>query len=245
MRNPGKYFGNNVQGLVQLLDVMVDHQVASIIFSSTAAVYGNPKTVPIPENHDKNPESPYGESKLMAEKILSWYQKTKNINYVALRYFNACGASLDASIGEQHNPETHLIPNALVAAVQGTEFTLYGDDYDTPDGSCIRDYIHVLDLARAHMAGLEKLQKNPGGYAYNVGTGKGYSNREVIEMVKKVTNKDIKITTADRRPGDPAVLIAQIDAIKNELQFLPEHSDLETIVSTAYAWLNKNNELQK
>lgn len=239
MRDPAKYFENNVVAALNLIEEMRRKNKNNFIFSSTAAVYGNPESTPIPEDHPKKPTNPYGESKLMVEKMLSWYHEIKGLNYAALRYFNACGASLDASIGERHDPETHLIPNALKAALTESEFTLFGDDYDTPDGSCVRDYIHVLDLAQAHILALEKLQKDPGGYVYNVGTGKGYSNKEVVDVIKKVTGKDFAVKIAPRREGDPAKLVADATKIKTELGFTPQYSDLDTIVKTALEWSKK------
>ena len=180
MENPGKYFENNVFASLNILEEMKKRKMGKFVFSSTAGIYGNPVTVPIPEDHPKNPENAYGESKLMVEKILSWYNKIYGIDFVSLRYFNACGASLDGTMGEGHNPETHIIPNAINAILNNSKFLLYGDDYDTPDGTCIRDYIHVIDLVEAHMLALDKLTAESGGYFYNVGTGKGHSNREVL-----------------------------------------------------------------
>jgi UDP-glucose 4-epimerase len=180
----------------------------------------------------------------MVEKILLWYKPF--INFVSLRYFNAAGASFDASLGENHKPETHIIPNAINAALNNSEFTLYGNDYNTPDGTCIRDYIHVIDLVDSHVLALKKLQKESGdqisggrGYCYNVGTGKGYSNREVVEMVKKISKIDFKVNISKRRPGDAETLIADPTKIKNELGFIPKYSDLETLVKTAWQWHSK------
>lgn len=236
MQKPGEYFMNNQVSTIELLDVMVKHNVTNIIFSSTAAVYGNPKVVPIPEDHPKSPESPYGESKLMVESILSWYQKIHGINYVALRYFNAAGAALDGSMGENHTPESHIIPNAIKAALQNQPFILFGSDYNTPDGTCVRDYIHVLDLAEAHVLAFEKLTKEKGGYSFNVGTGNGYSNQEVVNMVSKMSGQEMEVNHEQRRPGDPAELVANVALIKNELGFTSHYSDLETIVSSAWKW---------
>lgn len=242
MEKPEIYFENNIQSAVNILDAMADKGINNFIFSSTAAVYGNPESTPIPEDHTKSPTNPYGESKLMVEKILKWYHHTKNINYVALRYFNACGAALDTSSGERHDPETHLIPNAIRAALDNREFILYGTDYDTPDGTCIRDYIHVLDLAEAHVLALEKLQSTPGEYTYNVGTGKGYSNKEIIDVVKSVTGVDFQVKEGPRREGDPAQLIADSTKIKTETGFNPQFSDLQTIVESAWKWHKSQHE---
>jgi UDP-glucose 4-epimerase len=236
MQQPSLYFQNNVYSVINLLDAMGKNKSNNFIFSSTAGIYGNPTTVPIPEDHPKNPESPYGESKLMAERVLYWARKHMQTNYMCLRYFNASGAALDGSYGENHNPETHIIPCAMKAAFAHTPFTLFGDDYKTDDGTCVRDYIHVLDLVEAHVLGLMKLQKEGGGYHYNVGTGKGYSNREVLEMVKKVSGSDFEIQIKPRREGDADILIANANSIRNDLGFLPKHSDLETIVQSAYKW---------
>ncbi len=239
MKEPQKYFINNVFGTVTLLDAMVKRNVKKIVFSSTAAVYGNPQQVPIPEDHTKNPESPYGESKLMVENILKWYQQIHGIRFVVLRYFNASGASLDGSMGESHTPETHIIPCAIEAVLNKNPFTLFGDDYKTADGTCIRDYIHVLDLVEAHTLSLARMEKRDGGAFYNVGTGKGYSNREVWEMVKKVSETTPELTIAPRRPGDPDELVADATRIQQELGFVPQYSDLQTIVSSAWAWHKK------
>ena len=239
MQNASMYFNNNVSSSIHLLDEARKHNVTKIVFSSSAAVYGSPVQVPIPEDHQKNPESPYGESKLMFETILKWYQKVYQFNSVSLRYFNACGAALDGSMGEQHDPETHIIPNAIKAVLNDRPFTLYGSDYKTPDGTCVRDYIHVLDLVEAHVLALTKLEKDSGSFVYNVGTGKGFSNKEVIEMVKNVSGKDFSITMADRRPGDADTLVADPTKITTELQFSPKNSDLETIVKSAWQWHQK------
>ena len=232
----GMYFENNVQATVNLLEEMVSNKVSSLVFSSSAAVYGNPTTVPIPEDHQKNPESPYGESKLMVERVLSWYAKMKSINSVSLRYFNASGAALDGSRGETHDPEIHIIPCAIKAIRSGTTFSLYGSDYSTPDGTCLRDYIHVLDLAEAHVLSLQKLEKDQGAFAYNVGTGKGYSNKEVVAMIEEVSGQNMQVEMKERRPGDPAVLVADPAKIQNDLGFTPTYSDLKTVVSSAWKW---------
>jgi UDP-glucose 4-epimerase len=240
MEKPGMYFENNVSGALHVLKAMQEKGMNNFIFSSTAAVYGTPVSIPIPEDHPKKPESPYGESKLMVEKILQWFHERNGVNFTALRYFNASGASLDASIGERHTPETHIIPSVIKAALENRTFRLFGDDYDTPDGTCIRDYIHVLDLCEAHVLSLEKLLKEGGASFYNVGTGKGYSNKEVVDMVKQVGNVDLEVEYAERRPGDPNQLIADASKIKNELGFSPKYSDLENIVTTAYEWHKKS-----
>ncbi len=236
MQVPNKYFENNIDGAMNVLEEMKKKNVNNFIFSSTAAVYGTPTKLPIDEEHPKNPESPYGESKLMVEKILQWYHKTYDLNFVVLRYFNASGASLDASIGERHEPETHIIPNVILAALEKRSFKLFGDTYNTSDGTCVRDYIHVLDLCEAHILALEKLWKSGGASFYNVGTGSGYSNKQIVETVKKVSGIAIPIEIVEKRPGDPDQLIADSSKIQAELGFKPKYSDLETIVKTAWDW---------
>lgn len=236
MQNPSLYFHDNVYSVVNIIDGMRKNKSNNFIFSSTAGVYGNPKEIPIAEDHPKNPENPYGESKLTAERLLNWYQKIFTIHYACLRYFNASGAALDGSYGESHEPETHIIPNAMKAALSNQPFTLFGDDYQTNDGTCVRDYIHVLDLVEAHVLALQKLQKDGGGRHFNVGTGNGYSNKEVLTMIKNVTGKDFVIDIQKRRPGDADILIADVAHIKKELGFVTKHSDLETIIQSAYLW---------
>lgn len=243
MDKPEIYFNNNSFVMMKLLDALEKHNVKKIIFSSTAAVYGNPKKIPIEEDHEKFPTNPYGQSKFISEQILSWYEKVYGINFVSLRYFNASGAAIDGSMGEDHKPEIHIIPCAIHAILQNTEFLLYGDDYPTEDGSCVRDYIHVLDLVESHVLALEKLDQSKGGYFYNVGVGKGYSNKEVITMVKKVTGKDLRVVIKQRRKGDPATLIADSSKIKKELKFSPKYSDLETIITSAWEWHKKKSKL--
>lgn len=237
--NPGLYFENNTFGTLFLLEAAIKHNVKNFIFSSTAGVYGNPITIPIPENHPKTPTNPYGESKLMVEQMLNWYNKVYKLNTASLRYFNAAGASLDGSMGENHNPETHIIPLAIKACLENKDFTLFGTDYDTPDGTCIRDYIHVLDLVEAHVLVLKKLQQDNGCLTYNVGTGIGFSNKEVIEMVKKITGINVNVINSNKRPGDADKLIADSSKIRGELGFNPRYSDLETIVKTAWTWHKK------
>ncbi len=238
-RDPGIYFYNNTGGSLELIEHARKHNINNFIFSSTAGVYGNPVKVPISEDHSKNPTNPYGESKLMVERILSWYNKSFGLNFACLRYFNAAGAALDGSNGENHDPETHIIPLAIKAALEGSEFNLYGTDYDTPDGTCIRDYIHVLDLVEAHILALEQIEKKPGGYYYNVGTGIGYSNRQVLDMIEKVSDRKIKVRKKDRRAGDADRLVADPSKIKSRLGFSPKYSDLETIVESAWKWHKK------
>lgn len=240
-KHPEIYEQNNVIGSENLFRSAIDvGGVESFIFSSTAAVYGNPEIVPIPEDHPKRPKNPYGESKLAIEELLKKLREDHRINYACLRYFNAAGAALDGTMGENHNPETHLIPNAIKSALNGTEFTLYGDDYDTSDGTCIRDFIHVLDLVEAHVLAIEKITRDPGGYIFNVGMGKGYTNREVVEVIEKVSGKKVNVKIAEKRPGDAEILVADPSAIKRDTGFSPQYSDLETIVSSAWKWHSKN-----
>lgn len=241
MQNPGMYIKNNVFTTINVLDAMQAHKVKYFIFSSTGTVYGNPQKLPTPEEHSKNPENPYAESKLMVEKILHWYYEVYGIGYAILRYFNAAGGALDGSNGEAHDPETHLIPNAIHAAVNNSVFNLFGDDWETRDGTCIRDYIHVLDLVDAHMVTLKKLQETNGEYIYNVGTGSGSTNKEVIEMVKKISGVDFPVVVKPRREGDVAETVADISKIKIELGYVPKYSDLETIIKTAWQWHKKQS----
>ena len=236
MRLPEMYFNNNTFATLKLLEKAKEFFINKFIFSSTAGVYGNPTTIPIPESHPKNPQNPYGESKLMVENILKWFQKIHGISYAALRYFNACGAALDGTMGENHNPETHIIPKAIEAALKNQPFTLFGNDYKTKDGTCVRDYIHVIDLVEAHVLALQKLNSAPGAYCYNVGTGNGFSNKEIVETVKQISGVDFKIEAKERRPGDTDELVADNTKITKELNFAANHSDLKTIISTAWQW---------
>lgn len=241
MKKPEIYFENNTFASLKLIDVAVKNKVKKFIFSSTAGVYGNPQEVPIPEDHPTNPTNPYGESKLMFENILSWYQKIFDLSFISLRYFNAAGASLDGSLGENHSPESHIIPLAIKSILENKEFNLFGTDYKTPDGTCVRDYIHVVDLIESHVLALNKLENNSGGFFYNVGTGKGYSNKEVLQMIEKVSNQKINIVEKEKRPGDADQLIADSKKINDELKFAPKYSDLETIIKTAWQWHKKQN----
>jgi len=240
-RDPGLCFCNNTSGSLEIIEHCKRNNVKNFIFSSTAGVYGNPIKIPIPEDHPTNPVNPYGESKLMVEKILSWFNKIDGLSYACLRYFNASGAAIDGSMGEAHDPETHIIPKAIEAALNNNEFKMFGTDYQTQDGTCVRDYIHVLDLVEAHILALEKLVKDKGGYIYNVGTGKGYSNKEVVEMVKKISGINFPIVELERRSGDADSLVADSSKIRNELGFNPKYSDLETIVKTAWEYHSKNS----
>lgn len=240
VEEPQKYYINNVANTLNLLQVMKEFNCNYFIFSSTCATYGEPQYIPIDEKHPQKPINPYGQSKLMVEKILNDYSNAYGLKYVSLRYFNAAGADIDAEIGENHNPETHLIPLVLDAALGKREdIKVFGTDYDTPDGSAIRDYIHVTDLADAHILALEYLQKDGKSDVFNLGNGDGYSVLEVIDMVKKVTKKDFKVTLTDRRAGDPAKLIGDATKAKEILGWKPKYFELETIIDTAWKWHKK------
>ena len=238
MEKPEKYFENNIQGGLNLLDVMKG-KTSHFIFSSTCSIYGTPDKIPVTEEETKKPESVYGQSKLMFEKVLYWYDKIYNIKHINLRYFNAAGAALDGSMGENHEAETHIIPNAIIAILENKPFTLFGKDYPTPDGTCIRDYIHVLDLAEAHLQALSYLKDKNTSDSFNLGAGKGYSNLGVLEMVKKVSEKDLQIAYKDRRFGDPPQIFADNTKAKNILGFNPINSDLKTIIESAWKWHSK------
>lgn len=234
---PLKYFENNVGGTLSLLRAMKDYGVKNIVFSSTAATYGEPESIPILENDKTFPTNPYGESKLTVEKILKWCDNAYGIRYTALRYFNAAGAHISGKIGEDHKPETHLIPLILqVALGQREKIMVFGNDYNTEDGTCVRDYIHVTDLASAHLLAVDRLRNGGESRIYNLGNGKGFSVNEVIEVTRKVTGKEIKAEVAARRAGDPAVLIASSHKAISELGWSPKFNSLETIIETAWNW---------
>ncbi|NWK83266.1 UDP-glucose 4-epimerase GalE [Staphylococcus sp. GSSP0090] len=238
---PLAYFNNNVNGLQVLLEVMYDHQVKHIIFSSTAAVYGEPDTVPITEMDSKTPTSPYGESKLMMEKMMHWSHKAYGVNYAALRYFNVAGAKEDGTIGEDHRPETHLIPIVLeVALGQREVLTVFGDDYDTEDGSCIRDYLHVVDLIDAHILAYQHLQNGGESGAFNLGSSQGYSVFEILEAARKVTNQPIEAKVGPRRAGDPSKLVASSDKAQSILGWKPKHDRIHDIIDSAWRWHNQH-----
>ena len=234
---PGKYYQNNVVAGLSLLDAMRDAGVRRLVFSSTAAVYGEPAKQPIEEGDVTEPTNPYGETKLAFERALRWYHGAYGIDSVSLRYFNAAGAT--RRNGERHDPETHLIPLVLQAAAgQLQSVTVFGTDYPTADGTCVRDYIHVEDLARAHVLALQSLERRPGCHSYNLGCGgDGYSVRQVIDTARQVTGLPIQVRYADRRPGDPAVLVASSDAIRRDLGWMPEYQRLETIIASAWQWM--------
>ena len=238
--NPAKYYQNNIVNGMTLLDAMRASNVLRIVFSSTAATYGQPEKLPIEETAPNDPTNPYGESKLAFEHAMRWYMEAYNLRFVSLRYFNAAGAS--ENCGEDHSPETHIIPIALqVAAGTRESVEVYGDDYPTPDGTCLRDYIHVIDLARAHISALKALKNSGGGRIYNLGCGgDGYSVNQVIEVAREVTGKVIPVRVGPRRAGDPAVLIASSEKVKHELGWNPEFQDLRMIIESAWRWMQRH-----
>lgn len=237
MVNPLKYYDNNVCGTKVLLESMIAHDVKKIVFSSTAATYGEPENIPILEDDKTCPTNTYGETKLSMEKMMKWTDVAHGLKYVALRYFNACGAHESGKIGEAHKPETHLIPLILqVPLGQRDHISIFGDDYDTKDGTCVRDYIHVTDLAQAHILAVKYLLDGNESNVFNLGNGVGFTVKEVIETAKKATGKEIKAVTEGRRAGDPATLIASSEKAKKILGWKPEHADLEKIISSAWKW---------
>ncbi|WP_139892125.1 UDP-glucose 4-epimerase GalE [Bacillus sp. D386] len=241
MQKPYEYYYNNVYGMMCLLDVMKNNNVDKIVFSSTAATYGEPKSIPIVEDNETNPTNTYGETKLAMEKMMKWFDQGYDIKYVSLRYFNAAGAHPIGNIGEMHDPETHLIPLVLqVPLGQRDRVYMFGDDYPTEDGTCIRDYIHVMDLASAHYLALEHLRKGNSSNIFNLGNGNGYSVKEVIDVARSITNHPIPAEVKERRAGDPAVLIASSEKAKNILGWKPQFNSLEKIITDAWNW-HKNN----
>ncbi|MBZ4646330.1 MAG: UDP-glucose 4-epimerase [Petroclostridium sp.] len=238
---PLKYYNNNVVSTLKLLTKMKECGVNRIVFSSTAATYGEPENIPILETDKTQPTNPYGETKLAVEKALKWADNAYGIKYASLRYFNAAGAHISGKIGEDHSPESHLIPIILQVALGKREaISIFGDDYNTPDGSCIRDYIHVTDLAQAHILALKKLRNGGNSDVYNLGNGTGFSVKEVVEIAREVTGINIKAVIAARRPGDPAILVASSERIQRELNWQPKYNDLRTIIETAWNW-HKNH----
>jgi UDP-glucose 4-epimerase/UDP-arabinose 4-epimerase len=235
--DPAKYYDNNVTGTLSLLQGMRTAGCSALVFSSTCAIYGQPERVPIIENTRPSPINPYGASKLMVERILADFRIAYNLRSIALRYFNACGADPDVEIGELRDPETHLIPRAMMA-LQGhlSDFEVFGTDFDTPDGTAIRDYVHVTDLADAHIAALQNLLAGAPGGTFNLGTGRGYSVKDVLHAIEEETGERLPAVVGPRRDGDPATLVADPTCARRELGFNPTRSDLETIVRTAWAW---------
>lgn len=243
MENPIKYYENNVYGAMKLLKVMNKFEVKNIVFSSTAATYGEPNVMPIEEVTPTTPTNPYGETKLAVENMLLWVEKAYGIKHVIFRYFNVAGADISGLLGEDHNPETHLIPIILQVALGKREFiNIFGDDYPTPDGTCIRDYVHVMDLVDAHILGLEKLRQTGQSEIYNLGNGNGFSVKEVIEAVRKVTAQPIPSKITKRREGDPAQLIASSQKAIDKLRWRPKYSSLESMIESAWEWYKKHPE---
>lgn len=240
VRNPDKYYRRNIVGGITLMSAMVRAGIRKMVFSSSAAVYGDPERVPIPETAELKPVSPYGETKLSIERALEWYDRAYELKSMSLRYFNAAGADPSGKMGEDHEPETHLIPLIMRAVLTGNPLTVFGDDYPTPDGTCIRDYIHVKDLASAHVLALEALSSGQETTALNIGTGHGFSNMEIIRGVEEVTGLTVPYTMGSRRAGDPAVLIAACDRAREVLGWTPQHSSLREIVETAWRWHSRD-----
>ncbi len=236
MHDPAGYYGNNVGGTLALLEAMVRESVKHFVFSSTAAVFGEPERVPITEDHPVKPINPYGETKLAVERALPHYARAYDLQWVSLRYFNAAGADPEGELGEDHDPEIHLIPRAIEAATGGRPLEVFGDDYPTPDGTCLRDYIHVTDLAEAHSLALESLERTGRSAVYNLGNGRPHSVRQVIDAVSRVTGRQVAWRIAPRRPGDPALLFASTARIQSELGWRPRYADLDTVVETAWRW---------
>ena len=243
VEKPSMYYKNNVTNTQVLLDAMVEHGIKSFIFSSTAATFGEPEYIPIDEKHPQKPINPYGHSKLMVEQILADFDHAYDLKSVSLRYFNAAGADADGELGERHIPETHLVPLVLQAASgRRDNIAIFGTDYDTPDGTCVRDYIHINDLCSAHLLGLEHLVAGGESKAYNMGNGQGYSIKEVIDVAKKVTGTDFEVKLGERRDGDPAKLVADASLLQKELGWSPQYADLETIIRHAWEWEQKYQE---
>ncbi len=241
MTDPLTYYDNNVHGSQVLLETMEKHHVKKIVFSSTAAVYGEPENSPILETHMTNPTNPYGETKLAVEKMMKWADKAYKLKYIALRYFNVAGAHQSGGIGEAHNPETHLIPLILQVPLNKRQsITVFGTDYDTPDGTCIRDYIHVMDLVDAHLLALEKLRAGADSDVYNLGNGEGFSVMEMIEAARRVTNHVIPTVCSERREGDPSRLIASSEKAQQILNWKPRFTKVDDIIESAWKW-HKNN----
>ena len=235
--DPGKYYRNNVGGTLSLIEAMVAHKVDKLVFSSTCATYGEPDEIPITENCPQRPINPYGKSKLMVEQMLADFERAHGLKSIMLRYFNAAGASPDGEIGESHEPETHLIPLAFDAAVgKGPPLTVFGDDYPTQDGTCIRDYIHVGDLAHAHFRALDYLEKDGVTRGFNLGTGSGVSVREILDAIERVTGRTVPYSFGARREGDPPVLVSNAARARTELGWIPAMSDIDTIIATAWNW---------
>lgn len=236
VKDPLGYYDNNVGGALSVLRAAVESGVRHVIFSSTAATFGNPVETPITEDHPQTPINAYGETKLAVERALPHFESAYGLRSVVLRYFNAAGADPDGALGEDHHPETHIVPRAIDAALGRASFAVFGLDYGTPDGTCLRDYVHVTDLASAHLLALESLRGGGPSASYNLGNGKPLSVREVLTSIERVTGRKVKATAGPRRPGDPAVLFASSDRIKRELGWAPRFEDIDVIVETAWRW---------
>jgi UDP-glucose-4-epimerase GalE len=236
VRDPIGYYRNNVSGALSVLEAMVQGGARHFVFSSTAAVFGNPERTPIDEDHPTRPVNAYGQTKLAVEHALPHFETAYGITFVALRYFNAAGADPDGALGEDHDPEGHLIPRAIDAALGRTSFQIFGDDYETPDGTCLRDYIHVTDLAAAHVLALEALARGRASAVYNLGNGRPTSVRDILDTIARVGGRPVPHTIGPRRPGDPGVLFASSARIKRELGWRPQYEDIDTIVETAWRW---------
>jgi UDP-glucose 4-epimerase len=238
MKVPEQFFRNNTANTLGILEAMLHGGVRKFVFSSTAALYGEPKTTPIRETDELHPTNAYGESKFLVERMLDWFNRIHGLRYASLRYFNAAGATPE--LGEAHNPESHLIPLVLqVAAGKRSSISIFGTDYPTVDGSCVRDYIHVLDLAQAHLLALEALQTRD-KLVYNIGNGSGFSVRQIVEAARRISGHPIPVVESPRRPGDPAVLVASSEKIRNELRWVPKYPDPETIIDSAWQWHRRN-----
>jgi UDP-glucose-4-epimerase GalE len=240
VKDPINYYDNNVGGALSVLGAMAGAGVNCFIFSSTAATFGEPQTAPIDEDHPQRPINSYGETKLAIERALPHFERAYGIRSVSLRYFNAAGADPYGLLGEDHRPEIHVIPRALDATVGGDPLTVFGDDYPTPDGTCLRDYVHVVDLAQAHMLAMNHLTGGGGSRAYNLGNGTPFSVRDVLAAVERVTGTAVPHTIGPRRPGDPAILYASTDRIRRELGWSPKHAALDVIVDTAWQWRRRH-----
>ena len=241
VHEPAKYYRNNVAGSLTLLEAMLEHGIDKFIFSSTCATYGVPLQIPITEEHPRQPINPYGRSKLMVERIMQDFYRAYSLRFIALRYFNAAGADEAGEVGKDHDPETHPIPLALdVAAGRRENITVFGSDYDTEDGTCIRDYIHVTDLADAHVLALQALENGAESTAYNLGNGQGFSVQQVIDTARLVTGREIPAIIGEGRPGDPSRLIGNADRISKNLGWSPSYPDLESIIQTAWYWHQKH-----